>query len=642
MPIVRIQNPFRRGLVNDNNPNALETLREGYGFMCSEAGIVPYESIEYMLEISSCHPAHSIMNAAGRIFCVNSCTSALELYNESTSAFEALTVTVGSLGSTIADLGSSSEWFYSSGSSELTWSSSGLLVNNPLSQDVRLSQTLWAGTSEATAPAYALEVDSCFSHTLSSCGDKSEGYVTYEIYYNLYTPSNKLDQFRSGSNITLISPRADWSSPIYFRVLLHKGFVGHINSFTLKALTAITDTRQVTGMWEVANTEQGSVFLLKDYNTSHMYFYDPAMNIDSGIIKCKHSDTSANTTTIHTICSHRDGRLYMAGRLGCLFNADSSGDYAYWERLWDELSVGTLDAVVDLDSNDEYIYWSNIGMDDIPDAILPKLLYQDLETISERFERNEAGWMRWPFRGSVWAARPMGNEVIFYGEHGILALEPNNAEVPMNIRKVADFGIAGMFSVCASNAGHYFLDQQGALWKLFNQELQYLGFSELLSTLTLSVTRLVAHPIKNRIFITDGIDSYFLANDILLECPQFINSLITKDNQIYAAGEDNTGTFTLETGVFDFDNRETKSIRRITFDGYSETGWKAKVSRRLQTADWLTTNWLTLPYDGSITGTDFTFEVYTSGSSSFYLNSLVVDFDDDPRNYALQDWLYTS
>ncbi len=641
MPIVRIQSPFRRGLSNDNNPNALDSLKEGFGFMCSEAGLVPYESVDYISEVNSSHSAHGLMSAAGKLFCVNSCTSGLEIYNEDTSAFEALSATIGALGASVVDLGSSSDWTYSGASSEVTWSSGTVLVEEPLSADTVLYQQIWTGTSDAVAPAYALEVESCFSHALSSCGEKSEGYVTYELYYNVYAPSNRMDQFRSGSNITLMYPREDWSSPIYFRILLHSGFVGRISGVTLKPLTSIADSLQTTGAWETANTEQGAILLLKDYTNSHMYFYDIDMNSRTGIVKCKHTDT--DTSTVHTICSHRDGRLYMAGRLYCIFDTNTSGEFRYWEMMWDELGAGLVDAPVGLnDKDNEYIYWSNIGMDDVPELIIPNLLYTDVETVKDRFERNEAGWMRWPFRGSVWAARPMGNEVIFYGDQGILALEPNNADVPMNVRVVADFGIAGMFSVCAANTGHYFLDHQGALWKMAGQELQYIGYKELLSTLDLDVARLVAHPIKDRVFITDGTDSYFFANGALLECPQRINSLVAKDNQLYAAGKNTVGSFTLETGVIDFDSREVKSIRRLTFDGYSGAGWKAKVSRRLQTADWLTTGWLTLPYDGSITGTEFIFELYTSGSSSYYLNSLVVEVDNDPRNYALADWLYTS
>lgn len=634
MPIVRIQSPFRRGLSNDNNPNALDSLKEGFGFMCSEAGLVPYESIEYVTE------ARDVLWAAGRLFRTNSTTGKLEVYNEGSSSFETMVVGAETLGTAIFTLGNSGNWAYPYGSAGISWVGGAVVADSPLAATVALVRTVWTGSSQATAPAYVLEVESEFSHNLASTGKKSEGYITYELYYADWYPSNRLEQYRSGKNTTLMWPyTGSWTLPVSFRILIHKGFVGKITSVALKPVTIITDNLPSTDTWEVANTEHGAILLLKRPSFGHMYFYSEEMTGHTGIVKCSHS--TGYTTTIRTVCSHRDGRLYMGGYLGIFL--DTVGPVvSYWADAWEQINSDITDKEAATELLGEYIYWSTIGMDEVPDFLLSNILPQDAETIKDRFERNEAGWMRWPFPGKVWAARSLGEDVIFYGEHGILALRPNTAEVPVAVSKVADFGIAGMHTVCATNAGHYFLDHQGALWKMAGQELQYIGYKELLSTLDLDVARLVAHPLKDRVFITDGTDSYFFDNGVLLECPQRINSLVAKDNQLYAAGKNTVGSFTLETGVIDFDSREVKSIRRLTFDGYSGAGWKAKVSRRLQTADWLTTGWLTLPYDGSITGTEFIFELYTSGSSSYYLNSLVVEVDNDPRNYALADWLYTS
>lgn len=99
---------------------------------------------------------------------------------------------------------------------------------------------------------------------------------------------------------------------------------------------------------------------------------------------------------------------------------------------------------------------------------------------------NVAGFrpMAWP--GRVLAVRQLGQHVMVYGDQGVSYLLPVESPAPtFGLREFDGVsGIAGRLAVCGTETVHYFVDDQGELWRVTdNHELTWLGYGDFLRPL---------------------------------------------------------------------------------------------------------------------------------------------------------------
>ncbi len=194
---------------------------------------------------------------------------------------------------------------------------------------------------------------------------------------------------------------------------------------------------------------------------------------------------AVSTPAIQTGCYHR-GRSIMGG-LGSDFWSDS------WLHILDRWKDALQpNVVVDETLSGNYILWSTIGGGDTLFALRPEILIDgygkeaegsiDSPRIMEYFKRNEMGFMPMPWQGTVRVVKPLGKNVIVYGDSGISALiQVTDPASTFGLQHIIDVGIAGRGAVGGTEKEHIFLDNAGFLWRLgVDLKLEKLDYQEYL------------------------------------------------------------------------------------------------------------------------------------------------------------------
>jgi len=422
--------------------------------------------------------------------------------------------------------------------------------------------------------------------------------------------------YESGTHRFILPPDHGGISQVL--VFADPGWVGNI---TKVSVIPPSNALQAAGNTINSIAEHPNGFLCT--GTTKTYYYDNEFGL-----------FEVNGKGITTACSHTDGRMYLAGKLGELFSTNT-GDP--WARILFAGNLLKLDmGTAGLDSR--CIYWSCIGMDDIFPLFFP---YVDTDKeFLNRWERNECGFAFWPYNGDIYRLHSLGEGVMAYGAGGIAYLRPVGSPITVSIAAVGEYGLASATAFCGNSYVHYFIDYNDELWRVeAGPKLTKLGFKTYLSTL--STIKMVLHPTENKVYISDSDTCYMLENDVLVEIPEIVHTMVMNKGSLGAIRTLLTDGFEVETGIFDFDSKDLKTVNRVVVDGFaSSSGLHGKVFFRMDRAsDWSDTGWITLPLDQRVTGQEFKFGVKATTSSSAYLNYIDVEFDADPTRYSLGDWI---
>ena len=256
-----------------------------------------------------------------------------------------------------------------------------------------------------------------------------------------------------------------------------------------------------------------------------------------------------------------------------------------------------------------YVMWSSIGGGDFPLCLFyPELVttpgmvdgvprlnigkYGD-ETadpwIFEALRKNEIGWMPMPFQGSVLAIKPLGNDVVVYGENGIARM--SNVHVglgaTLSCQRVADFGIATETSLGGDEDQHVFIGTDGNLWTLFaNGQLTRLGYEEFLSTYKTSTTLISLDAVNRHFYICHGGQTWLLTPQGMSQLTIYVGvsgivhtagspaAVFTDYHTNYASND-----VVFETDTLDMGHRGLKTLTRVEL-GYSSTD-SSSVTKRV-------------------------------------------------------------
>ena len=611
MPNLRILEPLKAGLRNDFNPTAVGALYDAYGCESKGPGLVGYEYLPSVLSVASSVPGNALLFNVGENCCLyhpsdyfytlssswNATALSFGIYNASSSAWT---------GNLLDDpsITSSSTWGISTG---WTLSSDGGVYLNTASSKI---QSIAQSFTPSTYSTYLAEVTTEFGE------DAKNGL-------RLIFSTESVNIYESGTHRFILPPYHGGIKQVV--VFADPGWVGNITK-----VSVIPPSNALPAAGNTINSiaEHPNGFLCT--GTKNTYYYDN----EFGLFEVKGKG-------ITTACSHTDGRMYLAGKLGELFSKNT-GDP--WQRLLFtggllKLDMGTAEFGEDTKGLDSRcIYWSCIGMDDIFPLFFP---YVDTDKeFLNRWERNECGFAFWPYNGDIYRLHSLGEGVMAYGAGGIAYLRPVGSPITVSMAAVGEYGLASATAFCGNSYVHYFIDYNDELWRVeAGPKLTKLGFKTYFATL--STIKMVLHPTENKVYISDSDTCYMLENDVLVEIPEIVHTMVMNKGSLGAIRTLLTDGFEVETGIFDFDSKDLKTVSRVSVDGFaSSSGLHGKVFFRMDRAsDWSDTGWITLPLDQRVTGQEFKFGVKATTSSSAYLNYIDVEFDADPTRYSLGDWI---
>ena len=290
-----------------------------------------------------------------------------------------------------------------------------------------------------------------------------------------------------------------------------------------------------------------------------------------------------DSVTIQTGCTHK-GRVFVGG-----FNKDD-----IWGTTWQEI-FAQWEAASDLEEIDlatngpdsNWVIWSSIGGGDFPLWLFYPTTYGQLglgpptsAMVLERMKRNEFGLAPLRMNGTVQVLKPLGNNVIAYGDEGIEALTLQGSQV--GFEKIAEFGVQGRGAVGGDVSGHIFIAEDGELYEL-NSSLQLTrrGYREWFSSFSSVSTSITFNPVKKEFHICDPSQGYMLRKEGLSEHRDMVTSTLYLGGTYYGLYTSAVSTnLRVRTGQFDNNRQAFKYIHDIQVQYQDITNLKIAIFYR--------------------------------------------------------------
>jgi hypothetical protein len=352
-----------------------------------------------------------------------------------------------------------------------------------------------------------------------------------------------------------------------------------------------------------------------------------------------------NSGTIGTGCALA-GRAVYGG-----FNTSN-----FWQEDWKALMehfTGSTGAQVEpsLGMPSNFVAWTTIGGGDMLWPIYPEVSMLghvgqggytvDRSRWKELMERNEAGFMPMPWKGTVLCVKRLGQNAIVYGDHGVAALIPVPEPVPtLGMRSLLGVGAASRGAIGGDEHQHVFVDATGYLWSIGeDMKPQRLGYHEFFNGM-LGSNAVVSHdPEENEFYICDGTDCYVLNRAGLGEATELVTSLTVTDGGLVGVKKVNTSaTFSMLTDSVGVDVTGIKMLKSIDVDMDGVSGLQVAVDTKYQKGDsFVGGAWVDVNREGSaymgVSGTEFRVGVKGTGTSGVRLNGLSMRWQHSDKRY---------
>jgi len=243
---------------------------------------------------------------------------------------------------------------------------------------------------------------------------------------------------------------------------------------------------------------------------------------------------------------------------------------------------------------------------------------------------NVAGERPLDWKGFVYCIKKLGTKIAVYGENGVSFLVP--AGPVFGMETIYRIGLKGKHAVCGDNAKHFFVDNEGKLWKV-SSNLQKLGYSEYLSELNESIV-LSYDEERNLVYICDGNLGYIYnaESGSFGEGPENITGIGYRSGTEYVAASSaiTTAPFEICTDIFDLGSRAGKTIFSIELGTDLSVALSIAVDwRRDKSSEFTQTPWYTVSAHGRAIviayGREFRFRVKAASYESFELDYIKVN-----------------
>uniref|UniRef100_A0A6H1ZC64 Uncharacterized protein n=1 Tax=viral metagenome TaxID=1070528 RepID=A0A6H1ZC64_9ZZZZ len=167
--------------------------------------------------------------------------------------------------------------------------------------------------------------------------------------------------------------------------------------------------------------------------------------------------------------------------------------------------------------DDKYYIWSRIGELDF--------------TISGR---NEEGYRRDPFGGTIYHTRRLGDNVIGYSSKGITMLSPvSSPAATFGFTELDDVGLINQGAMNGNLDRHVYVGEDYILREVTRQGVKELGYESYMSELD-SNDVIVSYDRKLKDFyISDGVRTFLLSSNGLSEIPQHPSAIWRRNSETY-------------------------------------------------------------------------------------------------------------
>jgi hypothetical protein len=270
------------------------------------------------------------------------------------------------------------------------------------------------------------------------------------------------------------------------------------------------------------------------------------------------------------------------------------------------------------------VVWSNIGRLDF--------------TLSAS---NEAGYKKLLSEDALLEVRPLGKDVIVYGQNSITSMTPVTEPAPTFAwDDVATFGLLNKGAIAGSLFEHVFVNSVGDICRLSKKGLEVLGYREYSDYYGSDV--IVSYDqLNDRYFIAWATGAYLLTRYGLSWVHQWPSSIITDNNNTYAMGFSSGDTVwpSLQTDILDFGLRAEKTIYSIelgihgtgTDNFYVQVQWRSSViSTTSDAASWNSTSIIPVNNEGVvnivISGSEFKINVSSLSMTDWTLSYIKIRY----------------
>lgn len=279
---------------------------------------------------------------------------------------------------------------------------------------------------------------------------------------------------------------------------------------------------------------------------------------------------AVNNVNVQSGCSHR-GRLVIGG----FPNEDGLYNRAWMSLLdqWKAQFPDDYEASESLGSN--FVFWSSIGGGDILATFIPTLAELGLmgdvgfdssrPIIDEFYKRGDRGFLPMNWRGSVRCVKPLGKNVVVYGDGGVSVLTPV-ADPPTfgRLDLMAQVGVSKRGAVGGDDKIHIFITDDGILWSLdAGLNLKKLDYREYLAELIQSDVVISYNEPKKLFYISGWNKCFVLSEQGMCEVTQLVSSVLNNDGIAVGTGAE-YGTMQLEMLTEAIDNG-LRGIKRVEF-----------------------------------------------------------------------------
>lgn len=273
------------------------------------------------------------------------------------------------------------------------------------------------------------------------------------------------------------------------------------------------------------------------------------------------------------------------------------------------IGVGVLDGWNEC--NESSFFWSNIRQLNFePDL------------------RNESGWLH-TTDNRLLLPKPIGERVVLYGTERIDVTQP--AVKGFGSDTIFSFGIPHPFVVCGDHRAHWFISNDGCLWK-YNANGEYVkrGFEWLFKP-QINILQMSFDSLLGYVLITNGTSTYVATDTGLTEIAQVVYGVdANKSICIGTAGDNN---LEIETGMVQLNQNSLRTIRAAELRGEFGTNnnlslvvkfrYKRGEALRTSKAFRLQPEGMVTPV---ITASEFKFNITGTTTNRMHLDSLALRF----------------
>lgn len=358
-----------------------------------------------------------------------------------------------------------------------------------------------------------------------------------------------------------------------------------------------------------------------------------------------------NAITVNTGAAFK-GRLFMAGfDSNELFNSD-------WQTAWSALeNVTDIGFEPGWENNTNWYWYSSPGGGNM---IWPFVytLGRDGQATNTDYGASRPFYLEWAYRldsgfgplpwaGTVYAALPLGDHLILYGDYGIAALYPVQIPGPdglaanvMGIRHLARYGVASRGAVAGDDTGHVFMDIGGRLRSITpDLKITDLDYREFFEDFLGDEVVITYQPHLEEYRISDGTTGYLLnRHGLAIVTPNATSNVFAQGGNVVISSAAAGTSINLLTPIINMNSEAQKTIFQVALRLQNITSPQVRVHYRYsRNSSFSTTGWADCNTEGyafpKIAGVDFKIEVQGTDAGDAKLDGIEVTYQVTDKRF---------